>query len=70
MVNRPAGGDHSQPTGESAVVIASEAPELFEIVLYQRQKDVLKDVLKDVVDEMLRWAVVMGARGRLDPMID
>jgi hypothetical protein len=66
MVNRPAGGDHSQPTGESAVVIASEAPELFEIVLYQRQKD----VLKDVVDEMLRWAVVMGAKGRLDPMID
>jgi hypothetical protein len=28
MVNSPARGDHSQPAGERAIVIASKAPEL------------------------------------------
>jgi hypothetical protein len=66
MINRPARGDHSQPARKGAIVVASEAPELFEIVLYQRQKD----VLKDVVDEMLRWIKMMEAKSRFDPMID
>jgi hypothetical protein len=33
MIDRPARGDHSQPTGEHAIVIAAKAAQLEVIVL-------------------------------------